>query len=582
MRKLFTLICALVGITMSANAATVDDVSVCKHSYVLVMDDATNDGKAKPGKGQLFGDGFFLDATGGSVATNKGSIDLSDAATWGDAIAKKYGEYGSHLNSFRLKNAQDHFAMKVTAGSKVIIFFNGQSKTGTAARIPKIAADNTFNTILNKSDAPTAETGAVGMSKVEWTADDDRTIYVGSWNGDLYVSYVIVEANEAPGTPSVKVGDQKFENGLFFREVTCKPVNYEIFGSEFPTVVTYTTDGTEPTAESPVYKDPIKCYQDMNVKFQAFVSYDGQSIDDKCEGADNEGVVSFSFDAPSIDVDETGKVVTINSAYATDGATVKYYHSYGDVADEEGQSITLDQSATVSAYVKIVNGSYGEFTSKFTTKDVYVLNSLTKPTTLAVKAGQAVRDEAESVAQGKDVYVIEGGELNADPMEFFVKNLEFGAIANADEAVAKYQVPAGQEAYIKMNATNISFKVDGKAHVTVTCSKNACKNIDSETATDRQCKVTVNGVTYGNDDITAEGANVIEFDVEAGVNTFTKFSGTGNILISSISIVPEQTGVAGVAEAEKANAAVVKTVKNGQVVIVKGDAEYSVTGAQLK
>ena len=56
----------------------------------------------------------------------------------------------------------------------------------------------------------------------EWTAQDDATIYIGSYNGDMFVGYIIVEANEAPGTPSVKVGNQIFENGLWYREVTCK------------------------------------------------------------------------------------------------------------------------------------------------------------------------------------------------------------------------------------------------------------------------------------------------------------------------------------------------------------------------
>ena len=109
--------------------------------------------------------------------------------------------------------------------------------------------------------------------------------------------------SEAPGTPTVKVGDQKFENGLFYREVTCKANQYDAFGDGSfvcNTIVTYTTDGTMPTAESPVYKEPIKCYKDMTVKFQAFVDYGDGAIADKCEGADNEGIVSLSLDRKSV------------------------------------------------------------------------------------------------------------------------------------------------------------------------------------------------------------------------------------------------------------------------------------------
>lgn len=599
MKKIITLICALIGMTATVSAAGVEDIAVCKHSYVLVMDEATNNGAAKPGKGSLFGDGFFLDLTGGSVATTKGSVNLSDAATWGEDIAAKYGEYGSHLNSFRLKNQQDMMAMKVTAGSKLIFFYNGNNKSGTAARLPKISSDAAQKEVLNTESAPTADTPAQGIVKMEWTAKDDGTIYIGSWNGDLFVSYIIVEANEAPGTPSVKVGDQQFQDGVFFREVTCKPNTYDLFGEQFKTVVTYTTDGTAPTEASPIYTAPIKCYKDMTVKFQAFVDYGDGAPADKCENADNEGIVAFSFNSPVISVDEATNTVSIKSEYEDLGANVEYYYSYGDVVDEKGASFQLNSSATVTAYSKIINGNYDTFTTKFVTKDVYVLNAITEKTTLSVTAGTAVKDAEASATSGTDVYIIEGGAINADPMQFFVKNLEFGAIANADEANAQYQVPAGQEAYIKMNATNITFKLDQPAGVVVTCSKNACKNINSETEADRQCKVNVDGVTYGSADIKVDynliaddgetvietlPGNIIKFDLKEGIHTFQKFSGTGNILISSIEILPGQliTGVNEVTAGTLIPIRTVKVAKNGSVVIVNGDAEYTVAGAQKK
>ena len=182
-------------------------------------------------------------------------------------------------------------------------------------------------------------------------------------------------------------------------------------------------------------------------------------------------------------------------------------------------------------------------------------------------------------------------------MDFFVKNLEFGAIANGT-AAAEYQVPAGQEAYIKMNATNISFLVaeGDSVNVHVVCSKNACKNIDAEEAKDRQCMVNVDGKTYGCEDMTtgtyevtyANGevetlpTNEIKFGLAAGIHTFQKFSGTGNILISSIKITPVKgTGINAV-NGENKVAKNGKFIKNNRVVIVKNGAEFSVTGAQLK
>ena len=101
MKKLFTLVCAVIGLVANVNAASINDVKVCKHSYVLVFEDQLVGG-AKPGKGNLFGDEFFLDVTGGSTATNKKAIDLSDE-TFADGKYAKYAEYGSHLNCWRLK-----------------------------------------------------------------------------------------------------------------------------------------------------------------------------------------------------------------------------------------------------------------------------------------------------------------------------------------------------------------------------------------------------------------------------------------------------------------------------------------------
>ena len=597
MKKIFTLICAFVGMTSAVNAAKIDDVTVCKHSYVLVADDWTNNGSQRPGKGALFGDGYFLDVTGGSVATNKGKSNpaeiLKDTAgvetgeyRYGAAFATKYAEYGEHLNSLRLKNAQDVIAMKVTAGSKLIFLIQGNNTSGAKARIPKIATDAKLENALNA--APDADFPAVPAGFLyEWTAQDDYTIYIGSYNGDMFVGYIIVEANEAPGTPSVKVGPQTFADGLWYREVTCKPNTYELMGTVLPTVVTYTTDGTAPTAESKKYTEPIKCYKDMTVKFQAWTDLG------ICPGADNDGIVSFSFKAPTITAE--GGNVTITSEY--EGA--KNFYKYGaDTIYTEGSSFTLSESATVTAMSKIVNGSYATFESAFTSKDVYILNPIKEKKVIAVTAGTAVVDEeATANSTTGTVYMIEGGEISADKMDFFVKNLEFGAIATTS-AAAQYQVPTGQEAYIKMNNTNISFNVaeGDSVNVHVICSKNACKNIDDEEAKNRQCKVNVDGVNYGSDDIlvdtniTDADGNVIEtlpgneikFGLGSGIHTFKKFSGTGNILISSITITPVTTVGINNVKGENTVVKTAKMIKNNRIVIVKNGVNYSVTGAQLK
>ena len=562
MKKFFTLICALVGFAGVANAATVDDIAVCKHSYVLVCDQLG----ARPGKGVLFGNDHFLDVTGGSTATNKGQVDLSvlneaDDNHVNQYIVDKYGaDYpGLHYNFLRLKNAQDVIAMKLTAKSKVIMFIQGNNKTGKDARIPKIAKSADMSDALNPApteDHPTTDAGF----RWEYTVDDDGLFYVGSYNGDMFVSYIIVEANEAPGTPTVKVGDQTFENGLWFREVSCKANDYKMEGSDegIPTIVTYTTDGSEPNATSPVYKEPIKCYKDMTIKFQAYQDW-GMGVDEafKCDGADNDGNVNFVFDAPSIDAD-----FTITSPYAEQNGT--NYYKLGDGEEVAGNSATLTESATVTAYTKITNGDYATFTTKATTKDVYVLNPIKAKKTIAVtKADVVLDEEATATSTTGEVYKVENGEISADKADFFVKNLTFAVVKNAD-----YQID-GKEAYIQMSNTNITFLVaeGDSVNVKVICSKNACKNIDAADAedgsqvNDRKCYVNVSGTNYCHKD--AEGneaadlklypeANVIEFGLNAGTYTFQKYSGTGNIMISSIEFTPvNATGISTINAAEK-------------------------------
>ena len=102
-----------------------------------------------------------------------------------------------------------------------------------------------------------------------------------------------------------------------------------------------------------------------------------------------------------------------------------------------------------------------------------------------------------------------------------------------------------------MSNTNITFQVaeGDSVNVKVICSKNSCKMIENEDESkiDRKCYVNVSGTNYGHDDVTAEDGNIIEFGLAAGTHTFQKYSGTGNIMISSIEITPVAAGENGIA-----------------------------------
>ena len=578
MKKFFTLALALMGFAGVSNAATVDDLAVLKHSYVLVGDDVTNNGQEKIAKNTLFGNGYFFTPTGHDKATNKGSVDLSTVDELGivtQEIVNKYAEYGTHLNSLRLKTTQDVLAMNVTAKSKIIIFF--EKNKDSDVRYPIVGKKADLSEKLSSEDNVIIK-GAYGNKQVgrfEWVATDDGVIYIGAEN-QIFLSYIIVEANEAPGTPTVKVGDQTYEGGLWFREVTCKANEYTMEGTEIgiPTIVTYTTDGAAPTATSPIYKNPIKCYKDMTVKFQAYYDLLGTGTPDEgciCTNADNEANVNFSFDAPTIEAN--GAQVTITSPY--EGA--KNFVLIDGDNEEETSAITLKESATVTAYSKIINGDYAEFTTKSTSKDVYVLDPIKEKKTIAVTTGTAVIDEVETEKSTTGpVYKVEGGAISADKKDFFVKNLTF-AVLKDDKA--QYQID-GKEIYIQMSNTNITFQVaeGDSVDVKVVCSLNSCKTLESEDESkiDRKCYVNVNGTNYGHDDVTAENGNIIEFGLTAGTHTFKKYSGTGNILISSIEITPaevDKTGISTVknevAKSAIFNLAGQKVTSNFKGIIVK-------------
>lgn len=596
MKKIFTLICALVGIVASGFAQTVADLEVCKHSYVLVGDDVTNVGTEKVTNNSLFGDGYFFTPTGHDKSNKKNSFDLAEKNEDGTYkwFNGKYAEYGSHLNSLRLKKEQDVFAVKLTAKSKIIICFNGQSKVGTAARYPKFATDAKLENPLNEK--PSAESGKVGISTVEYTAPDDMTLYVGSWNGDIYVSYIIVEANEAPGTPSVKVGAQKYENGLWFREVTVKPAMVTEEGSEeqFESIVTYTTDGSAPDEKSEVVpSDPIKVYKNQTLKFQAFMDL-GTGLPDVegfLSGAENEAVVSFSFDAPTLTADKGN--VTVTTPYAAQGGANVI--TYGDKTIN-GDNATLTESAVVSAKTVITNGTYGKFDSKSASIDALVLTPITEKQEIKPIAGEVVVDDEATAGStdGKTYYKVENGKHNADPKYIFFKKPVFGAVT-ADNA--KYQVPEGQEVYLQMKDNDIAiyFETAQKSLVTITASKNSCKNIDKpEDAKNLIFGVKMDDTDQQVADITADhefvngdatetlSGNVLKFFVEAGTHKITRYTGTGNIFLSSIVIEPAGTNT-GINDIEaNSTVKVKKVIENGQIVIVKGNNKYNVAGAQIK
>lgn len=554
MKKVFTTLFAAFGMAAALNAATEADIKPMMHSYVCSLNSYNGNGTVKIAKGELFGSGYFLAVTGaGGVATNKGSIDIANTTTYtttyGGAeadtarLAAKYTSYGLQLNSFRLKNAQDVIALKPTAGSVIYVFGSGNNKAGADARIPKFATDAALTNALN--EAPTADYPNSSNYCYKYVVpaefDGNTPLYIGSYNGDAFFSFIVVEANEPAGTPSVEVGATMYDEAekLYYQEVTCTPNNYVLDGADLgATTVYYTTDGTAPTDQSTLYTEPIKCYKDMTVKFQAYDPWGGI-----CEGANNEAVVEFIFNAPTLTVD--GATATISTEYQN----ATNYYSFDGAEGVAGDSYTATASGTISAYTEIKNGEHATWTSASVSSPIYVLNPIKEKKVVTV-AGSAVLDEEATAANTNldengnplPIYKAVDAKLqyngqDADPCFYLVPDAKFSAIV-VDTAQVN-----GQEVYLQMDKPNLTFMVAEGDSVTVkvTVSKNSHKS-----ATDLKTYVNVNGTTYGHDDIIA-GGNVIEFGLLGGTYTFQKYSGTGNIHIASIEITPaDLNGIKGV------------------------------------
>ncbi|MBQ8360486.1 MAG: Ig-like domain-containing protein [Bacteroidaceae bacterium] len=203
--KTFAMLCFLIGVVMHVNASTVDDLKTINSTQVFAFGDYVSDGAGSRATGTLFGNGLFLDVKGGSVATNKGSVDIANTTTYTavngadvDYLSSTYSSYGSRLNCLRFKNADNLIALKPIAGSTIYLFGHGNNKTGTDARIPKFATDASLTKTLN--EAPTAEHPATGVYVYKFVVpsgfDGETPLYIGSYNGDTFFSFIIVECPE--------------------------------------------------------------------------------------------------------------------------------------------------------------------------------------------------------------------------------------------------------------------------------------------------------------------------------------------------------------------------------------------------
>ncbi len=147
--------------SMGLQAATVNDLVAIDYDYVFIADDMTSNGTEKPIANTLYADGHIFAPTANSVATNKGNSTFAG---------------GTHLNSLRLKNAQDRLAFKVSGPCTVTFYTYSDAARG-------ILVSKTDN-VTTAEDAFAAQPASTPV----WTValDEAGVYYLTSYNNDFF------------------------------------------------------------------------------------------------------------------------------------------------------------------------------------------------------------------------------------------------------------------------------------------------------------------------------------------------------------------------------------------------------------
>ena len=159
--KTFALLLLMAVCSMGLQAATVNDLVAIDYDYVFIADDMTNNGTEKPVANTLYADGHIFAPTANTVATNKGNSTFAG---------------GTHLNSLRLKNAQDRLAFKVSGPCTVTFYTYSDAARG-------ILVSKTDN-VTTAEDAFAAQPASTPV----WTValDEAGVYYLTSYNNDFF------------------------------------------------------------------------------------------------------------------------------------------------------------------------------------------------------------------------------------------------------------------------------------------------------------------------------------------------------------------------------------------------------------
>lgn len=161
MKKVFTLLTLALMSIGTAWGADVSDLKTIATDYVFIADNITSNGTVKLTANTLYDGNVIFAPTANTVAANKGSVDFDG---------------GSHLNSLRIKNAQDRLAFKVNGACTVTFYTQSHSSRGL---------------YVSKSDNVTTDAAAyakqtASTSSWEVSLDAAGVYYLTSYGGDFF------------------------------------------------------------------------------------------------------------------------------------------------------------------------------------------------------------------------------------------------------------------------------------------------------------------------------------------------------------------------------------------------------------
>ena len=212
----------------------------------------------------------------------------------------------------------------------------------------------------------TVEEGSYFAKDSVWatTSDGIKAIHVHNNNRNAYMMLPTVFGKDADGTGVLEgmlpIAIDMLNKTKKTPIKTSKPSVVQDFNNQSTTVslrcstggavIYYTTDGTEPTMESPVYTEPFEITA-AGVTVKAIAMADGYYLSDVTETVID---INELAKAPAISVAENDGYTEITLIPANDGEVVYYNFTGSDAVTAssmyEGTPITLTKHATITAF----------------------------------------------------------------------------------------------------------------------------------------------------------------------------------------------------------------------------------------